>query len=357
MKVRIKKKGLENLAAGALLFTIFIILFFGVSITGNLVVGNDNNISNITVLARVNVTNTEPNITSVRVDDSVLSPPDTIDLSPFTATVVTCNATVRDHNGWQDIAADQVRADFHIQGVDTSGSTDNNYFYQNTSCGSCRQATAAEAANDEIPQADAAICDCKFAIEYYANSSSNWMCNISVTDTGGTQIPSLEINLTDNQTSNFTVTVTELLAINTSTLIDYGNLTVTETSNEIVHNVTNAGNVPFNLSLRGYGGTNESVGINETMICDLGNISFGNQRYEWGSHQIGSTTFANMRNLTNQTVITNFTLPQRVDDTTFGRDRNSSIWRLEVPLSVGGICNGTIIFGATLCGDSPDCSP
>ncbi len=356
MKIRIKKKGLENLVAGVLLFTIFITLFFGVSITGNLVLGNDNNVTNNTVLARVNVTNTEPNITSIRVDDSVSSPADTIDLTPFDATIVTCNATVFDYNGWQDIDPNETRADFHIQGIDTSGATDNNYFYQNTSCNSCRQATSAEATADGHSDSSmVAICDCKFGVQYYANSSSSWVCNISVTDSGGTQIPSLKINLSDNETSDFTVTVTELLAINTSTLLDYGNLSVTEVSSEVVHNVSNGGNTAFNVSLRGYGGTNESIGTNSTMLCELGNISFGNQRYALGSELIGSTAFGTMINLTNQTVNTNMTLPHRVDDASPGRDQNTTVWRLEVPLSVGGICNGTIIFGAIPCGTAPIC--
>jgi hypothetical protein len=55
-----------------------------------------------------------------------------------------------------------------------------------------------------------------------------------------------------------------------------------------------------------------------------------------------------MKNLTNQTVDTNYTLAQRTNDNQDGvrEDLNVTFWRLEIPLSVGGLCNGTIIFGA-----------
>lgn len=345
MKVRVKRKTVEKTTL-ILLFLSLTFTFLGVVMTGEIVMGNDANISNNSVLARVNVTNTEPTITSVRVDDNVLIPSNTIDLLPFSPQVVTCNATVFDYNGYQDIVDANVSyAVFHIEGVGFDAQDDNNSHYTNSSCGSCRAATAAEAAADGLSQATAAICDCKFAVQYYANSSSNWMCNMTVADAGGTQTPPLEINLSNNASSGFT-TITELLALNTSNILDYGNLSVTEISPEIIHNVTNVGNIPLNLTLRGYGGTNESVGMNNTMLCELGNISFGHQRYAFGTDQVGSTSFATMINLSNQTVQTGFNLAHRTNDSYFEADRNSTIWRLEIPLSVGGLCNGTIIFGA-----------
>lgn len=346
MKVRVKRKTVEKTVLILLFLSLTFTLLLGVSITGEFVMGNDNNISNNTVLARVNISNTEPSITSVRVDDDILSPPNTIDLLPFAPKVVTCNATVFDFNGYQDIVdSSTVYAFFYMDSIGYNAQDDNNTHYTNSSCGSCRQATAAEAAADGLDVSTAALCDCKFAVQYYANSSSEWLCNITVLDSGGTQTPPLEINLSNNASSSFT-TITELLAINTSTLIDYGNLSVTETSSEIVHNVTNAGNIPLNITLRGYGGTNESLGSNHTMLCELGNMSIGQQRYAFGTDQVGTTSFDTMTNLTNQTVQTGFNLGHRINDSEFGADRNSTIWRLEVPLTVGGICNGTIIFGA-----------
>ena len=330
--IKVKKKVLGQLSIFLFAMLIAAAFFLGISFTTNYAIGATINITNNTVLARVNITNTEPNITSV------VATPSTIDLIANDFSYVTCNATVFDYNGWQDINANATNATFYIQSVGINGAIDNNHRYVNRSCGSCRQ--AAESANPSTT----AYCDCRFALQYYANDSSAWVCNMTVKDKGGTQKSGSEINFTDSDASS-TVTVSKLLAINTSTLLDYGNLSVTETSSEITQNVTNVGNVNLNLSLRGYGGTDESTGNNLSMICDFGNITFGYERYLVGTDQSG-TPFSSMRNLTNQTARLNFTFPARVDDSSVGWDRNSTFWRLQVPLSVGGICNGTIIFGA-----------
>ena len=84
-----------------------------------------------------------------------------------------------------------------------------------------------------------------------------------------------EINLTGTETNSSGVTVTQLLAITAPEILDYGNLSVTEQSSLIHYNITNTGNLPFNISIRGFGGGNESVGQNLSMLCDYGNISFG----------------------------------------------------------------------------------
>lgn len=345
MIIRIKRESLEQGIIGVLVLFIMISILIGVSFTTNYVIGTPLNITNNTVIARVNVTNTEPNVTAVTVDDEDPTPASEIDLTANSVKIVTCNASVFDFNGWEDINPNATNGTLYIQSVGAAGATDNNHRYRNESCDSCRQATAAESSS---PSATA-YCDCKFALQYYTNDSSTWECNMTVRDFGGTANPSVEINLTASGVSS-TVAVTKLLAINTSTLLDYGNLSVTETSGEIVHNVTNAGNINLNLSLRGYGGDangeNFPAGKNLTMICDFGNISEVNQKYEIGGHKSG-VAFADMRNLTNVTVRnTNVTFFARTDDTTFGADRNLTLWRLQIPLSVGGICNGTIIFGA-----------
>ena len=47
------------------------------------------------------------------------------------------------------------------------------------------------------------------------------------------------------------------------------------------------------------------------------------------------------------TMIDDFTLPVRTNDTAYGKDTNETYWMIEVPLSVGGYCNGTIVFTAS----------
>ncbi|MBI3027278.1 hypothetical protein HYY70_04125 [Candidatus Woesearchaeota archaeon] len=332
MIIRIKRKILEQGIFGILMISIIVSILIGVSFTTNYVIGATN-VTNNTVLAIVNVTNTEPNITLVVIYDETNALYGDIDLIASGPTIVTCNVSIFDYNGAGDIDNESINATLHIQSVGREGNTDNNHRYRNSSCGTCAQFTSTNV-----------TCECKFGLQYYANDSNSWVCNVTVRDRGGTGLTASRLNFSDTEISS-TITVAKLLAINTSTLLDYGNLSVTQTSAEIVHNITNVGNINLNLSLRSYGGDNESLGQNVTMVCGLGNITFGNQRYEVGGQKSG-IAFADMRNVTNQTVIINFTFPARIDDTTYGLDRNSTLWRLQVPLSVGGICNGTIIFGA-----------
>lgn len=331
MTIKIKRKTLGHGIVGVMALFIIASILVGVSFKTSYVIGATN-ITNNTVIAIVNVTNTEPNVTSVTVGDGILSPIGEIDLTASGVTVVTCNASIFEYNGVGDINENKTNGTFYIQSIGPDATPDNNHLYRNESCGSCTEVSATNVS-----------CDCRFAVQYYANDSSTWQCNISVKDKGGTQKSGSEINLTSSGVSGL-VTVTKLLAINTTTLLDYGNLSVTETSAQIVHNVTNVGNINLNLSLRGYGGTNETIGENLTMMCDFGNISIGQQRYSLGLDS--ETPFAGMNFLRNQTTISNLTFPAKVNDIAVGWERNSSFWRLQVPLSVGGICNGTIIFGA-----------
>lgn len=335
MIVRIKKRTLKELLFGVALLALFLLAIIGVSFNSNPV--NAVNITNTTVRTTVNVTNTEPNITYVFVDDlDSGNPTGDIDLVANGVKVVSCNASIFDYNGWQDINATSVNGTLYINSVG-GGTADNNHRYVNTSCGSCRQGGSSTNAS----------CDCRFALQYYANDSNQWRCNISVDDTGGTQKISSKIFLSDTEISQ-AYTITKLLAINTTLLINYGNLSVTETSSEIEHNVTNAGNINLNLTLRGFGGSQNGEDImpgggNTTMFCDFGNITHGYKRYAIGS---SGFPFSDMKNLSNMTKRTNLTLPARINDINVDRDQNSTYWKLQVPLGVGGICNGTIIFGA-----------
>jgi len=341
MIIKIKKRILEQGAVLTSFALLIFLLFIGLTFTTNHVIGAAN-ITNKTIIAVVNVTNSNPNITSISIDDDTPSPANEIDLIANGARTVVCNATVFDYNGFGDLTnANNTNASLFMQNTGSESADDNNTHYTNSSCGSCVQAS------DSADPSRTAWCDCQFAVQYYANDSNNWVCNFFAKDNGGHQRENLKINLSTNATSS-AVTVTKLLALDTPSLLDYGNLSVTDTSPEIVHNVTNVGNIDLNLSLRGYGGINETAqnAINYTMICDFGNISIGNQKYALGSENEGSTVFASMTVLQNQSLNTSLSLPQRVDDDSYGNDRNSTLWRISVPFGVGGICNGTIVFGA-----------
>ena len=319
MILRIKRRILKNFFYLITSLVFLCIFLAALSLEGNFVIGT--NITNVTVTAKVNVTNTEPYLYLVR----ITNPATPIDLTAGGVTVVTCNGSASDVNGYTDIT--NVSATFYQVEVGSGAINDNNTHYINSSCGNC---SAVPGTNNQN-----ASCLCQFPIQYYANPGT-WQCNMTINDSGG--LPSF-------YNSSY-VTVNEVLGIGVENLtLDYGSLAVTQISPAIRKNVTNLGNIPINVSVRSFGGGDEDIGINLTMICELGtNITFGYQRYYPFDSSIN---FGSMINITNQSrQIVNFTLPQRNDDWTYGNSSNSTFWKLQVPSQAAGICNGTIVFRA-----------
>lgn len=283
------------------------------------------NITNDTLLAKVYVWNTEPNISRV-----VISPT-TIDLEPGNTTLVSCTGYVFDWNGWQDIKF--INATFYHSSVSSIYSDDYNNHYTN-STGSCIQ--------DGSSRTNA-TCTASFNVWYFADNGT-WTCNMTITDLG-MNISDSSRNITFNRSDDASVTVTKLLALVVPDELDYGNLSVTELSENKSLNITNWGNVPINISVYGYAGTNESApqAVNYSMFCQYGNISAGYQRYTSDV----SSAYADMTNLSNtSTLIPDWELPVRTNDSTYGPDSNETYWRIQIPYSVGGYCNGTIVFSA-----------
>ena len=308
-----------------IVFVMLCFLLLGVEMLTISVIGS--NITNDTTLARVYVWNTEPNITSVFIS------PSSIELNAGSFVTVNCTAYVWDYNGWQDVKA--LNATLYDVNYENNPEPDNNYRYFNDSCAPCVQADAS---------GTNASCTCQFRVLYYANNGT-WKCNFTITDQGGGSTdPLRNFTFSDSDVSGPAI-VNTVLGIDTPDEIDYGNLSVTETSSYIPANVTNWGNVPINISVRGYGGTNESVpGVgNLSMICEFGNITHGYQRYAINT----SISYENMTNLSNtSTLIPDFTLPVRTNDAAYGSDNNVTYWKIQIPLTVGGHCNGTIQFNA-----------
>ncbi len=225
-----------------------------------------------------------------------------------------CNASVIDYNSVDDIK--NVNATFYQQSLGSVIDDDNNYHYTNSSC-----------VNFSSSKFEKNF-TCGFSVAYYANNGT-WECNVIVEDYS---------NKTNS--SNASTRINELLAIDIEpSVLDYGNLIPTETSHDDVNlTITNFGNVGFNVSVYGYG---IHEGDNLSMDCERRNISIWNQRYSIKY----KTVFDEMTNLSaNATIVYNMTFPQRTDDIAFGQDRNKTYWKLEVPPSISGICNGTLVF-------------
>jgi len=289
----------------------------GITIESYEVIG----VNNQTVVTRVNVTNTEPSLKAV-VLNSNQTPSNELDLNPGGTITVNCTGYVWDPNGASDITNVNATIYDYSEGMGTT--EDNNYRYINKSCGSCLTVTSTNSS-----------CTCRFSVWYYANNAS-WQCNMTVADS---------YNFTSQNISN-NMTINTVVGMNVPTELDFGNMSVTETtSTPIPLNMTNYGNVPINFSLRGWGGTNAySTDYNDTaLICEIGNISNYYERYAINT----SVNFGNMTNITNSSSgIPNFDIPVRTNDTVHGNASNETYWRIYIPPSIAGFCNGTLQFTA-----------
>lgn len=328
----------QNFSAAMLCLLIFIaIAAIGVFFDPNYAHGAPADNQNVTVL--LNVSNTEPTVYEVFLDDLIPSPTEKISLTAGEYREVLCNATAYDYNGQDDIH--NATADLFASGAGTTfiRPLNNASYYRNNTCLETRN-IAGTTTNRTII--------CRFRMEYFAFNTT-WTCNMTVRDFGGSQLSSLKVFL--NSTGSDTAEVNQLLAINlTTTTVEYGNLSVTETSSEQNINITNVGNVKTNLTVLGYGGPNKTkdlTNINFTSFtCDLNNITLGQHRFS----NVSGVTWPNMINLTyNASFIANVTLQNRTNATnpTVEGALNTTYWRVRVPLGVGGNCNGTIEFAAT----------
>lgn len=310
-------KGAKGLLAAAAFGFLIVSIFLGIIVYSPGV----SSTTNETVRTLVNVTNTEPRIYSVTVT------PDPVNLNPGGIREVVCNASVWDYNGWQDVT--NTSATFYIDSYGSSfayADADNNYRYVNRSCEPCTQISAMNAS-----------CICRFWLHYYALNSSSWLCNMTVADDWGINSSLLSPN----------ATVNPVIGIDVGDVIDFGNLSVTETSSAIRENVTNMGNLIINVSVEGWGGDNRTTGSNLSMVCrDPYSINISNiyERYSLNDNP----TFSAMYNITNETtLIPDLTIPNRWNDTHYGNSTNATFWRLYVPLGVAAECNGTVVFSAS----------
>ena len=302
----------EILAVGIICSALISILIF-ISIVSYNVTAADND----TIIVKVNVTNSEPILYNVYVE------PTSVILEAGSYTTVNCTGQVYDINGWNDITSVNASIYDTSYGYDDDPNTaDNNYRYFNQSC----NCTSIDTLN--------ASCSCLFSVQYYANNGT-WQCNMTVADSYG--VTSIR------NSSNFDIEA--LTAIDVPSLLDFGNLSVGEESDYIPINVSNYGNVQINVSVRGWGGTDpysptvDDIGL----ICQTGNISTTSEKYALNS----SVVYDLMTNLTNtSTRIPNLNLAIRTNDTVPTNDVNTTYWKLKIPLSVFGVCNGTIEFKA-----------
>jgi hypothetical protein len=273
---------------------------------------------NVSVDTTVNITNAIPEVLFVQIESGALN----ITLNPGTTKAITCNATVRDWNGGSTVV--NVTAIFYHNSSSNGATDDGNDHYTNSSCflGNFDNYTR--------------NVTCTFPVWYYANMG-NWTCNVTAFDGNVTFNESVQ----NYSRSNFNRTnIDALLALNVTPLIDYGNLSVGDTSDPQQGNITNLGNRNINISIRGFSNTSylpNGLGL----VCDIGNITVQNEKY----NIIGGTNPATYINLSNvSTSIGNLTVLQQTNDSQ--QVINTTYWVLYVPPNPFGRCNGTIVFQA-----------
>jgi len=275
--------------------------------------GQGLNNRNVSVDTEVNITGSPPVVQSVVVGGST-----NVTLTAGFITYLTCNATVRDWNGWADPQVMNATL-FHSSSTENAADN-NNTHYTNASC--------AKTDNDGNYLVNYT---CAFPVNYYALNGS-WNCTVHVNDTFG-------LNGAGSGKGN----ISSLYALNVTVLIDYGNLSAGEYSNNQTANITNLGNVPINISVLGYGGNNiADITKNLSFFCDQGNLSVGLQHFStnpadnYAAKQVLSNTSRRVTGLTiNKTTNASYSY-------------NTTYWELYIdPVQVAfGRCNGTVVFQA-----------
>ena len=323
-----KKKGNRNteILIGLILVEaiIFIFLLFSAVLPYTdfvlAAVGEDN----VSVTTLLQIGNTFPEILTVSINNDATG----VDLTPNSTTTVTVNITARDFNGEGDIA--NITAEFFDMDSSSYGAADdNNNHYSNSSC----------VINYTYGDQYEVSALCNFDTWYYANNAT-WNSTVLITDNS---------SLTDQ--GDDIISINTLLALLLPDTLDYGEVNATEVSAENQTDVTNVGNVMLNLSLSGYA---VSAGDGLAMNCTLGatqNISIEYEKYNLTTSNLGAMDLSsfegNYTNLSSSSVINEFNLGQRFNDTDqYVDDTNSTYWRIYVPLGVAGSCSGNIVFGA-----------
>jgi len=250
------------------------------------------------------LSNTAPVISNLNIDNP-------IDLNPGSVKIIYCNFTVTDNDNVSDIKS--VNSTLYHSSVNSNSEDGNNDHYTNNSC---EITSSSEFTQDYI---------CSFSMLYYSNLGT-WSCNATAYD-----------NSTSGS-SKIDTSVNELIALDVvQSVIDYGDLQVGNISQEDSNlTITNFGNRGINITLEGYGITEED-GL--AMDCEKNNILVGYEKYSVNFQE----NYINMINLTTTAQqIGNFTLPQRTDDEEYKEDRNSTYWKIKIPYGAKGQCNGSI---------------
>jgi hypothetical protein len=260
----------------------------------------------ISGLYYLNVSYFVPSIVNISMEQN-------ISLNPGTVKYTLCNVSVFSSSS-SDI--NQVSAVFKFSNNAIADPDDYNNHYTNSSC----MQTGADETTKNFT--------CGFYLQYYAVNGT-WHCNATATTT-------LEISL-ENSTEGI---IYPLYAVNVSDILNYGDVISGQYSSEKTLQIINAGNMPINVSVRGYGGDNPVTGEGNAFSCAERNISIEHERYS-----LLSIPYNSKLQLTSSDKDMAFTL---IKQTIFGAFiSQDTFWGLYVPPGKKSQCSGTIVLTAT----------
>jgi hypothetical protein len=264
---------------------------------------------NVTVDTTVNITGSSPVVMAVRMGNPIT-------LNAGGVTFVQCNVSIRDYNGFSDLSV--LNATLFRSSSSEGAADDNNTHYTNVSCLNLSAEQGGFYQNYT----------CTFPVQYYALNGT-WNCTARINDS---------INLKGFGTNN--TSISPLYALNVTTLIDYGNISSGEYSDNQTATIINLGNTLINVSVLGYG---SNINDNLSFVCDQGNLSLDSQHFSansadnFGAKQVLNKSFQRINGLTiNKTGNSSYS-------------SNNTYWELYVdPVQIAfGRCNGSIIFQAS----------
>ncbi|MBU0758642.1 MAG: hypothetical protein KKF44_11340 [Nanoarchaeota archaeon] len=287
------------------LFGLWVFVLIGVDLSYAALGASQNQTLNTTV----NISNSAPEIRLLECDSPV-------DLEAYGNKTVNCNISVYDY----DNNTLKVNATLYFNTVNADAADNKNTHYTNSTC-------------TEITPTDFSMnYTCTFDVIYFANNGT-WYVNASVYDTPGAT--------TNNRSNAIIMNPLTALYIPGTNILDFGELAVGDTSGDKVANVTNAGNVPLAISVHGWGA---SEGDGYAMNCTYGDIDIAQMKYNTTSGQLWTTEMYELQSTS--TLIPDLSMVKQTTEDDFMS--NSTYWKLKIPSGVGGVCNGKLLFSASL---------
>jgi len=273
------------------------------------------NYENVSIDTTVNVTDAKPEILQILINSA-----SSITLSAGTTTTVDVVLVLRDYNGAGTIAG--VNGTFYFESNSSSDPANNNSLYRNVTC---VNSTPAYGVGSNLINYT-----CNFFVYYYAVNGT-WYVNATVID---------DFAFTASDTN--TTTIDALYALNVTTLIDYGDMVLTDNSDNMTANITNLGNLPINMTVFSYGAVS---GDGLAMNCSQGNISAEHQKF---SHNVSANYTQKTATPGNPVSPADMALQVQKQTVPATQITNTTYWQLYVSADNNpyGVCNGTLVFAA-----------